>query len=332
MATGAPITPAWSVRCAFAEHHDGVREVYFSAVKVVVAGVLVMLGCSDELPEPPAGELLVTGVCTTTSPSTFASRGAALYWISPCESAIRMVSKLDGAVDVFVNDQPNAAMLAVDEGFLYWGRAADSGRGDLVRASLVDRTAVVIASAQTEMFGFLPQQLAVDDTMLYRSRFFEIVAMPKDGGGSQQEIAVGNSGPFLITDADYVYWANLHSVYRQRKGTAAAELLAQGGSAIFTPLATTYSALFYWQDGRLYRVDKNTAASAVSLLDDTAPRAFVSDGSAHLYWQSGAHLVQGTEDGVVTPIARVHGNVAALAVDEESVYWVDSGNIYRSPK
>ncbi|HTL36008.1 MAG TPA: hypothetical protein VL326_22915 [Kofleriaceae bacterium] len=301
------------------------------------AGIALFLcaACTNEESiNLPHGDLLVEGVCSTyeTRPY-FTSAGDDLYWISPCDETIRSASKQDGSSRVFAANEPLAAMLAVDDTYLYWTRSSSLAAGEIVRAPRAGGVPVVIATAQDQMYGALPQQLVVDETTLYRSKMSEILAMPKDGTAEPGVIATGTGGPFLAVDSEYIYWANMHSVHRQRKGSSTDEELAHVESAIFDPIAYTEHAVFYWWQSHLYKIEKETGGPAKMVLEG-APhgRAFVSDGIEFLYWQSGTTLVRTSEDGIVSPIVQLVERADAIAIDDQRIYWIESEKISSSPR
>lgn len=311
---------------------------YTGVVKAVLGGTLLLAACTSAAPTDPnlpTGDVFASDVCiTSNNPWPYlVSTADSLFWISPCDATIRKASKVDGSVHALVSNEPHALMLAADESNVYWARFDRSSFcGELVRASQSDGVPVVLASAQDEMYPDLPQQLVIDDTNVYRSKFFDILSVPKDGSAPQQVVARGNSGPFLGVDADYIYWASLSSIHRQRKGTNLDEELAVT-STIWNPLALTTHAAFFWssQDRQLYRIDKSTGGPATPVLEDwPMNRAFISDRVANLYWQSEAAsaLVRASEDGTVTPIAKLDGSAEALAVDDEFIYWIENSSIY----
>jgi hypothetical protein len=309
-------------------------------VKVAVLVASVLGACTDAQPmtdvELPSGEVFISDVCIGDAWPYLVSTTTSLFWISTCDASIRRASKLDGSVQVVASNEPSARMLAADESNLYWARIDDSLRGELVRASQADGVPIILAPGQREMLSVLPQQLVIDDTNVYRSEFFNILSVPKDGSAAQQVVAKGTSGPFLAVDADYLYWASHASVHRQRKGTDVDEELATSYT-IWEPLAVTERAVYFWAvggtRGLLNRIDK-TGGPAVSVLEDwPAARAFVSDGES-LYWQSGATVVRAADDGpghmTVTPLVAVDGTALAFALDDTFLYWVAGSTIYRA--
>jgi hypothetical protein len=306
-------------------------------VKALVFGAAVLAACTNDPPpvDLPKGEIFAVDVCMDTNgtwPYLVTTRESIL-WLSSCDASIRKASTLDGTVQVLVSNEPRASMLAADDENVYWTRVDSSSlNGELMKASQLDGVPVVLASGQEEMFDDVPQQLVVDEANVYRSEFFDILSVPKDGSAPQQVAARGTSNPFLAVDAEYLYWASHASVHRQRKGTNVDEELALS-STIWEPIALTDQAVFFWSsaDGRLYRIDKSTDGPAMAVLDGwPLNRAFISDGVANLYWQSGSALVRLSEDGTVTPIVEIEGGADALAVDDEFIYWIRTTTIYRA--
>lgn len=306
-------------------------------MKAVITSAALLAACSnsDPLEGLPRGEVLVSDVCIRAHYEWpyLVNTQDSLLWISPCDGSIREASKRDGSVRILVGNEPLAAMLAADEGNVFWTRIdRNTSAGDLVTASRLGGDPVVLAKAQQEMLDVLPQQLVIDQTNVYRSEFSNILSVPKDGSTAQQVVARGNSGPFLAVDAEYIYWASLSSVHRQRKGTTVDEQLAQSGT-IWMPIALTEHAVFFWNpnEEQLYRIDKATGTPEIVLHDWPATVAFVSDGVANLYWQSGSALVRTSEDGEVTPIVRLDGTAVAVAVDHDFIYWVENSTLYSAP-
>lgn len=312
-------------------------------MKAAILGTSLLAACTSASDQTdasnlPTGTAFVSGVCMETYQAWpyLVSTTDSLFWISPCDSSIRRVSKLDRSLQKLVSNEPHAAMLGADEHDVYWTRIDPTSlRGDLVRASQLDGVPVVLASGQQEMFDDLPQQLVVDDTNVYRSAFLDILSIPKDGSAPQQVVARGNAGPFLAVDADYLYWASMASVHRQRKGTTVDEELATAGT-LWEPIAVTQHALFFWDpdNGQLYRIDKTTGGPAIAMVHDwPANRAFISDGVSSLFWQSGSVLVRmAADNGTVTPIAAIHGSASAIAVDAEFIYWLEDSTLYYAPR
>lgn len=297
-------------------------------MKAVVASAVLLVACADPAADPvPRGQLLVEDAC---APRDLASSGSSLFWIAECDGSIRKASKLDGAVEILVLGEPSAAMLTVDDNFVYWARIPSGSAGEVVRVSQLGGPVVVLATAQDEMYGFLPQQLVVDDATVYRSRFFEILEMPKDGSAPQQVFGLGNSGPFLATDAEYVYWASIRTVHRQRKGSTFAEQLAETTFVIADPIAITDTAVFYWVSGDLFRVEKATGGppTQVTLQAGRTGGAYIADRLGQLYWKVGSHLVRVTEDGAAVRIAQSDDFVSDFALDGDHIYWIESEKIY----
>lgn len=309
-------------------------------MKAVVLSAALLASCTNTSPSDPPidlprGEVFALDVCMDYNDAWpyLVSTRESLMWISNCDASIRRASKVDGSVQVLVSNEPRAAMLAADNENIYWTRIDRSSfKGELMKASQLDGVPVVLASDQELMYDFLPQQLVIDETHVYRSEHVDILSVAKDGSAPQQVVAHGSSGPFLAVDADYLYWASHASVHRQRKGTDTDEELAST-SVLWDPIALTANAVFFWwpYDGHLYRIDKSTGGPAVAVFEGSLKsRTFVSDGVASLYWQLGSTLVRMSEDGVVTPIVEIEGLAKALAVDEEFIYWIETWVIYRA--
>jgi hypothetical protein len=315
----------------------------------IAAGWLIVLGaCTSEglvppdaaaLPEP---EVLVRDAC---APTAIALGADSVFWIASCDDrgqdsprSIRRVARDGGAVDIgsiLAADEPGAAMLAADAEHVYWARLLDGADGELVRLPHAGGEPEVIAIDQRQMYEALAQQLVVDDTRLYRSMFFDILAMPKDGSEPQQVFARGHAGPFLAPDADHLYWSSIRSVHRRAKASAAAtdELVAETTSPIAMPLALTDTDVYFWATS-LWRVDKAAVGTATLVRPGPAPSsntAFTADAS-HVYWHDPTRgIVRTDRDGALMVVARRHA-AKLLVVDADFLYWVESGSLVRVSK
>ena len=277
----------------------------------------------------PHGSVIVEDACM---PSDLVNNAAYLFWIA-CDGSIRRAAKADGTVEIVAANEPDAAMLAVDDNFVYWMRdpqpETSDSVGQLVRLFQLGGTPMVLADAQKDMFAELPEQLILDDTNVYRSTFNAILGVPKDGSAPQQQIAIGNAGPFLAQDGEYLYWANASTIDRQRKGTSVTEQLVQTHAIVISPIAVTATGFFYWDQDILHRIDKATAAVTLFPVSDPEGQVLVADDTS-LYWLDGG-VVRFDDDGTVTVLA-VDGSPGSLTVDSEFVYWTSGDQILATRK
>jgi hypothetical protein len=181
------------------------------------------------------------------------------------------------------------------------------------------------------MFTFLPQQLLVDNATVYRAMFSDILAMPKDGSAPQRVFAVGNAGPFLATNGEYLYWANLKTIQRQRKdGATITELVAQAGGVLVFGLAVTDTWAYFWTvEGQAFRAAA-TGGATIGIPGPQPSPVFAVDGDK-LYTETPGGIVALADDGTVATVVAIAG-ASSLAVDARYVYWFAVDGIRRAPK
>ena len=180
------------------------------------------------------------------------------------------------------------------------------------------------------MFADLPQQLVVDATQVYRSRFSQILAMPKDGSASQATIAFGDSAPFLAVDGSGLYWANGHSVHHRPAGRSLDQTVALTDTIISQPLALTDGAVWFWNGG-LARAPKDGSPGFQVVIAETPLLGAFAGSTDVVIWQRSGELMQANEAGEVSTLTNLTAPVENLAVADDRAYWIASGSLMSAP-
>jgi len=292
------------------------------------AALVVLVGCAE--PAPPVAPMdehvIVRDAC---APAELATGDREVFWIARCDGgSIRSVALGGGAISVLATGEAEAAMLASDGEYVYWMRVPSVGYGgSIVRMPRDGGAIAVLATGQSEMFTTLPQQLAVDATQVYRSRF------SKDGSSPQATIAIGDSAPFLAVDGSGLYWANGHSVHHRPAGTSLDETLAETGRIIGQPIALTRSAVWFWNGG-LAHAPKDGGPGSQIVLEETPLLGAFAGSADVVIWQRSGELMQADEAGEVSTLltlTNLTAPVERLAADDERVYWIANGSVMSVP-
>ncbi len=163
-------------------------------------------------------------------------------------------------------------------------------------------------------------------------------------GGATTAVSTRANGPFrIVVDERYAYWSEVtgRSIHRWPKdGSGNIETVAAFDGGAPKHLARSGGALFFGVDGLgIYR------CSEASCLDSFGPIASTPDVSCIAADETAVYFAQNSGDatirslprdgGTATTLARGQARPIALAVDGESIYWINRGppdNALQYPK
>lgn len=139
---------------------------------------------------------------TRVQPSALATDGTNVYWAEASGAAglqnVLQAPAQGGTIQTIAFAQPALYAMAVDQAFLYWANEGPTGAqlgGSVMRLSKLGGLPVFLAFDQSP-----PQGLALDDTSVYFTAGYDVVAVNKLGG-PLQVLAIGESPTAIAVDS-----------------------------------------------------------------------------------------------------------------------------------
>ena len=259
------------------------------------------------------------------------------------------------SIDTLASNQPNAAMIGVDDTNVYW----TNFNVGVMSVPKAGGTPVQLASVAALNSG------AIDDRSVYFEAIYNgnevVLSVPKTGGSPSIVVSLGNGpiffGRALAVDATSVYWL----AWQGSPGNGGVVMSApkgRGGSPV--TLAVTNDQLnslavddtqVYWSSSTLSGATGPIVSTAVRSLPKTGgmPSTLASTStqsedimviavdSANVYWVLNQAVMSiPKQGGAVATLASggaVGSYVDAIAVDGASVYWATGmSNLLSVPK
>lgn len=265
-------------------------------------------------------------------PNCLTVDAAHVYWTTS-DGNVMSVPIAGGEPTVLASAQGFPFGIAVDATNVYWIRTSASA-GMVMSAPIAGGTPRVLAANQRD-----PMRITVDGESLYwtRQSAGSVVRMPKHGGTVMEIATQQGSVTAIAVGGRAVYWAAF--------GDEALRWLPEDGE--IATIATNAHAVslsvvgttVYWADvllhddgAAIYRLDEGRAR--IELARSPSPSAAVAD-QRHVYWSdfdAGAILRVPIEGGEATVIATGQVGPAEIAIDANSVYWINADSIMKLAK
>ncbi len=283
---------------------------------------------------------------STNTPIDLIARGDDLIWTETTGPAhgetgtVRQVPKAGGPTQVLVQGGDAPRQLASHPSWLYWTEGGPNG--EVEGFGRIARVPTSGGAAETVVSGVVTQtpSIAVTNTHVYIGDRWRIKRVPILGG-KVETVAAGNDEiASVAVDATSVFWVSkgLGRVFKAPAAGGAATLLSGLGTSIGPggPISI--------QGGRVYWASTYSTIQSVPTAGGTATVVrgdipFMNDlvaDEAALYWSendTGNIWRVALSGGTPTLMASARaGTERRLAVDGETLAWIDGGAAVAMPK
>jgi len=158
-----------------------------------------------------------------------------------------------------------------------------------------------------------------------------LVKLPIDGSGELEVVAEGGSPQPVVTDGDYVYWADGESIWRAHR---------DGGQPVHLTDSWTWSLTIgkfyvYYVAKGIWRVYKDGGAPELIASSDDAgnPRRLAVDDT-HVYWADydAGSIARATKTGgAAEVVVSNQDHPWAVALSETTLYWSNVSGVGVGP-
>jgi len=291
---------------------------------------------ADEAIEAPDGEgVLAVG---QAEPCAILVDASFVYWANRGSGklgggSIMKVARDGGEPIVVADGLDTPEAMVVDSGGVSWTSHGPNASGGLFRTSLDG--GAVFGLANVDVTRGLA---SFGDELFWTSGPDASVQRVSSKGGSPATIASGQLGVGpLVTAGESMYWGTASEIVRKDISGLGADVIWQGERPV--QLAATSGAIVWSTErGDVFSADANgDGARLLAPADEASPftRAVALDAERAYFTDAHNGTVNAVAlaGGPVTTIASDQDHPAAITVDGDFVYWVDSerGTVMRAP-
>ena len=294
---------------------------------------------------PIGGGPVETLVTDLGSPAALAVGSGELFWTeTACCSIhqngfVKKISLAGGSVTTLAQARDWPGDLAVDALHLYWVEGGDyygpiEGYGRLLKLPLTGGDPAPLADSGA---GPLPV-FASDGTHVYFANKWTIKKVPIEGGPVEQLAVGGFYVEDMVTDGLFVYWIQGpgSAILKVSVDGGPVSVVADGGSGPPGPLALD-STYVYWIDhwDTIRRAPKGGGA-VVTLATGLPFLSGITVDGANIFFseQDTGSIQKMPVDGgdIVTLMTTDPFSWIMLAFDQQYIFTIDQGQVWRVPK